>query len=206
MRLRRLTILIALILLVVGAVVLNFWPKDQVQVSRTSAPITSGDQHASISTFNVSASVDDVCWMPDLSTLAILTKSGGDNLKQKRSVLTFHVATARQEVIRQTDAVLIGLACAPDGSNIASASWRTGLAGECEILLWNPVNRQSSGSLVGAPLAGLGVPITSDPLSIAISPDSRWLAAGTKVVDADGLIGAHIGGEVCVWELATKNA
>jgi len=193
-------------LLVGGILVWSYWPRNQVQIVRVSPTANAGlNQDVSVTTFNVSAAVDEISWSPDSAKLAVLTKPGKDKRGQDRSVLTFQVADERQEVVHTTDAALLGLAYWPDGSIIASASWRTGPKGECEILLWGPATRQKAGQLIGAPLDGLGVPMTSDPLSIAVSPDGRWLAAGTKLVDAKVLAGAHIGGEVCVWELTTKH-
>lgn len=70
--------------------------------------------------------------------------------------------------------------------------------------MWDPATAKQTKTLVGAPLTGLGVPFTSDPIAIAVSPDGRFLAAGSKLVDAHKLHGAHIGGEVCVWDLKTS--
>jgi hypothetical protein len=52
-----------------------------------------------------------------------------------------------------------------------------------------------------SPLEGLGLPFTSDILCVSFSPDGRFIAAGTKLVDEGVVHGGHIGGEVCMWDL-----
>lgn len=184
-----------------------FWSKSQVKIVRlppaADALVTGSEPN--VTTLAVEAAIDDLCWKDDSSSLAVLTKNVRSKGNGDRTILIFDTNSESQKVLYATDQVLLGLACWPNGETVGSASWRTGPRGECEILLWNVKSQKSAGHLIGASLDGLGVPITSDPMVIAVSPDGKYLAAGTKVVDAGVLVGAHIGGEVCVWDLKTQS-
>ena len=202
-------VILVLITIVAGtALAWRFWPRSQVQIERADSPAREESKSiANVTTFMASAAVDDLCWNSDATLLGVLTKDDrgkGNAVRAVRTVLALDIPTEHRAVLHTTDAVLIGLAYSPDGKFMASASWRTSPTGECEILFWDMATRSRAKSLIGAPLGGMSVPITSDPLAIAISPDGKYLAAGTKVVDAGLLQGAHIGGEVCVWDLDTN--
>ncbi|MGB7345952.1 MAG: hypothetical protein WBD20_17170 [Pirellulaceae bacterium] len=101
--------------------------------------------------------------------------------------------------------VVLGLATSPDGKTAFVSQWRTGPGKVCEVLMLDVSSGEIHGRLNGAPVDGIGVAFTSDPLTLAVSSDGRFLAAGTKLVDSEVLIGGHIGGEVCVWKLEDKS-
>lgn len=183
----------------------SVWPRSRIQIVRVQ-PLANAEEKTdgNVTTFSVSSAVDELYWSHDSQRLMVLAKNGKAQRNDGRTMLTFDVASERRVVLHTTSAILTGLALSPDDKLLASASWRTGPGGECEILLWDTTTERRTGILVGAPLDGMGVSITSDPLTIAISPDGKYLAAGTKIVDADLLHGAHIGGEVCVWNLNAR--
>lgn len=176
------------------------WPRHYTRIVKV--PQSSiGSEQATFEVLQASAAVDSIAWSPDGKTLAVQTKPREPTKSGKYAILLWDIGASRQQrVIFETSDPIFSVAYSSDGKTLACAAWRRNRHKEGEILRWNSETGRKIGTLVGAPRTGLGVPFTSDPLSIAYSPDGRWVASGTKLVDAGNNIGAHIGGEVCVWD------
>ena len=187
----------------VAAVGWYVWPRPHTRIESVRQPNASG-QPASFEVLKASAAVESLAWSPDGKTLAVQTKPGEGGEVKRHSILLWDLVSGRQyRPIFETSDPIFSVRYSPDGKTLACAAWRRERKQEYDILLWDSETGKEIGKLVGAPRTGLGVPFTSDALCIAFSPDGRWIAAGTKLVDAENNQGAHIGGEICVWNVET---
>src|SRR5262249_37356027 len=107
------------------------------------------------------------------------------------------------------EGVILAAAVAPDSKTAAFAVWeydQKKRANRSDVRLHSVAKGDRTGALAAraTDAAGLGFEHESDLMCLAISPDGRLAAGGTKLVRA-GRAGAgeHCGGEVCVWDVGT---
>jgi len=166
--------------------------RDSVEKTRPSKILTAA------------GAVDSLAWSPDGVTLAVQTKPGDGAKDKSRTIQLWDTRTGEvtQTLLRTTEATF-AVKFSPDGKSLACVVWRDvpGGSDESEIRQWNLAKGERTGTLSGAKLEGLGVPFTSDLLSIAYSPDGALLAASGKLVSDGQQVGQHIGGEVCVFDV-----
>jgi len=201
---KKLTCLVVICLIACGGAWV-FWPVHTVEIKPVeSSSVVSIARDDSPSVFDLSDAIDEIVWGPNSKTLTIHTKSTKGNRRSRpQHLLEFSLETQELRNFFSTKETLQGLALTGDGAAIIG-QWRTGPNDECQILTIDRQSGREVGRLDGAPLDDLGVPFTSDTTALAISPDGRFIAAGTKLVDNGSFIGAHIGGEVCLWNREKK--
>jgi WD40 repeat protein len=183
-----------------------FWPRDVVDVQPEDASkVVTVAQDLSPDVFGFSVAIDEINWGPNSETLTLLTSSTAPDQNPVRHLVTFSPAGNEKDELFQTTDVCLGLASSPDGTEVFVGQWRTGPNGQSQIVTFDRKTGNEISRLNGASLNGEGVQLTSDPLTLAVSPNGRFVAAGGKLVDDQVLQGGHIGGEVCVWDLETKS-
>ncbi len=153
-----------------------------------------------VSGFKLSEGLDEVVWAGD-DRLVLLTRARNAAGRRNRKLVLFDTKKGKVErVLIETTEVILSPRAWMGGKRIGCTRWGSGKGGVCEVLMWDGKTGKAMGALQGEKLTGLGVAFSSDPLGLAVSSDGRYVAAGTKIVNQGRLTGAHIGGEVCVWD------
>lgn len=188
----------------IAMVTSHSWAENDVRITTIGNQEQAGALPAQ-QVLSVSAAVDGTAWSPDSSTLAILTKSRDTSKRKTRTLVMYKPKTKEQRSIITTSSMMFSPTFWPDGKTIGCGIWgERGVEKVGGVLMLDPSTGQEHGRLKGETLDGLGVKFTSDPLAISVSPNGRYLAASTKLVGAGQILGSHIGGEVCVWDLKNQ--
>jgi WD40 repeat protein len=177
-------------------------------ISTMSNALVSGEDldQASFQILKV-GKIDALDWSPDSKLLAVNTKShmeSREGPKPQYTVTIWAVSTRMpQKVMIASAEPIQDVAFSPNGQQVACGIW-IGRRDQSAIFMWDVDVGQQLPSLVMTPEKASGVQCSSDILCIAFSPDGRYAAAGTKLVDQQKIVGRHIGGEVIVWDVKTR--
>lgn len=205
-RMRKPLILAIATSLIAGGSAWFFWPANEVDIKRVdSSSIVTIAKDDSPTVYTLSAAIDEIAWGPNSKTLTLHTKSTDENPRnRRRQLLEFTLATEQLREFFSTKESVNGLVLSGDQEALIG-QWRTGPNNVCQVLT---IDRRSGHQIErfdGAALNGLGVAFMSDPVALTSSPDGRFIAVGTKLVDNGTLVGSHIGGEICLWNRGTKS-
>lgn len=150
----------------------------------------------------LSGRLDGLCWSPDSQQLVFISHV------RKRTQYSLVLLDAkndyRHEVLYESTSPLFSPVFSPDGRSIAFAIWDyiEGQSGSA-VFVWDVSKQERVQVLELASRADLGCEFSSEILTIAFSPDGRYLTAGTKLVGQYPIAGSHIGGEICTWKVET---
>lgn len=160
--------------------------------------------------------VQSLSWTDEGTTLAVQTSPSESAQRRTYVVRLWDVASGRvTRTLVSSFEVSTSMASSPDGRNLACGFWTE--ASVLEELLGKNFPRRHTEARIrsldsgkrtavfrGAPQKELGLPFTSDVLSLAYSPDGSLLAGGSKLTSAGKFYsGQHLGGEVWVWDART---
>ena len=179
----------------------------------SDAVTDAGDDRLRV--WELSGAVDSLAWSPDGATLAVQTMPGDGSTDQIHRIELWNVGKDRMDrVLHEADEPIFSVAFSPDGTRLACAAWRRAnpllrlvkqadRAFTSEARVWDVATGKLSRTFELATKDELGLPINSDLLAVAFSPDGHLLAGCGKLTNAGLHSGQHVGGEVCVWNVET---
>lgn len=181
--------------------------------SKTDSDAVTAASDDRLRVWTLPGAVDSLAWSPDGAILAVQTKPCEGATDRIHRIELWNVSEGRMDrLFHETDEPIFSVTFSPDGQRLACAAWRrakalsrllkqTDRAFTSEARVWDVATGKLTRTLEIATKDELGLPINTDLLAVAFSPDGRLLAGCGKLTNAGLNAGQHVGGEVCVWDV-----
>jgi len=188
-----------------------------VLVVRGALSNAEGTPDSDASVLKVGGVVESLAWSPTTPALAVLTRPISPTTDILNRIRIWDSKTLQQtSELHKSQEYMTSVLISPDGSRIGASVWlskgqsspeylaKVGEGVATEVRQWNVATQEILPAFLGLAVQDIGTKAITELQCAAYSPNGKLIAGGAKLVGTGPVHGSHLGGEVCVWDVATN--